>query len=662
MVEFLLSVLPTLTICIGLFFGSNHGLEDNHRKPVLIRVDPHITRQIDGISELDRKKYFNLSHSGHRFEEQISNPKVFNRVVKRLNVTFGRSLSPVGGATQNGKLLREDPQRPQFIDVEDARKKLEQRRKPPNRTMQKFFGDNLGVAAHGGKQSYPAFMGEHFSEHAKKAGGHAHALPENVEAAAELAAVAFKYGYNELLRPEFFEPINEPHWSYFSGTRLAEWHLATKRAFERQGLKTKVGGLCMSVCYMYKNNYKSWNGFRKFLDDTEAQLDFYSFHVYDYLDFEQNRFEGRIQSGLPLEGVLDLVSNYSNNQFGEEVKLVVSEHGGYMSEAKGPEKVIEQLAQSYFPGSGFDWVMEKRSILNYQHVSSILTNTMSFLDHPHIIQKAVPFILLESMNWDPEYYATLYTPYDFEDKNRWVASRNSDFFDFFRELEGRRVRIYSSDPDIQLQAFAAGKQLFVVLNNLSNQVEQLRFKIPAAKSYRIRRLGHGVDLRPYLTEEMNQELSELEIAGRESILIACRYDQLIPEKRVINEIPHYGDDVVKETTSRSGVKFEVKIDELQDIDYATLRIGFRRPADTNHKILVRLNGKKLDLNLEDCAPRLERDADFASTRFAIIQRDLLKPKNVVNIKFPDGKGGTVGSVVMRVAYNVESEKDDEKSN
>ena len=655
-------MLPTISICFALLIGSDNGLGANNRNSVLIRVDPHITRQIDGISELDRKKYFNLSHSGHRFEETISDKQIFNRVVKRLNITFGRSLSPVGGATQNGKLLREDPQRPHFVDVDDARKKLEQRRKLPNRSLQKYFGDNLGVAAHGGKQSYPAFMGAHYSEHAKKAGDHAHALPDNIEAAAELAAIAFKYGYNDLLRPEFFEPINEPHWSYFSGTKLAEWHLATKRAFEKHELTTKVGGLCMSVCYMFKNNYKTWNGFRKFLDDTEAELDFYSFHVYDYLDFEQDRFVGRIQSGLPLEGVLDLVSNYSSNQFGKEVKLVVSEHGGYMSEAKGPEKVIDQLAQSYFPGKGFDWVMQKRSILNYQHVSSILTNTMSFLDHPHIIQKAVPFILLESMDWDPEYYATLYSPFDFEDKKRWVASRNADFFEFFRDLKGRRVRIYSSDPDIQLQAFASGNQLFVVLNNLSHETANLRFKIPTATSYQIRRLGHGPDLRPYLTEEKTTELSEFEIAGRESVLIACRYDQFIPERRVVNEIPYYGDGVVKETTSRRGLKFEVKIDELENINYATLRIGFRRPADTDRKMLVRFNGNKVDLNLEDCAPRLERDADFASTRFAIVQRDKLKAKNTINIKFPDGKGGTVGSVVMRVAYNVESETTDEKSN
>ena len=51
--------------------------------------------------------------------------------------------------------------------------------------------------------------------------------------------------------------------------------------------------------------------------------------------------------------------------------------------------------QIYFPCPWFDWEVN-RSIAQFNKISGIIANTMVFMDHPHIVKKAVPFILLET--------------------------------------------------------------------------------------------------------------------------------------------------------------------------------------------------------------------------------------------------------------------------
>ncbi len=647
-----MSLAKAISFCA--LFSALANPESPDKKPVTIQVDPYTTRQIEGISELNRKKYFNLSDHGVKFESRIKDDEIWKRIVKDLNVTFGRSLGPIRSATANGKHVSEDPDRATYANLNEFNAFLNTKRYSPSRNMSKWFGKNLGVASHGGKDEYPEFMGRYFSESARQS-EHAHSLPDNVHAAAELAAAVFQNGFNDLDRPEFFEPINEPHWSYFKDQKLADWHLETLREFRANGIPTKVGGACMSVCYMYNQNYRSWQGFKNFLDNTDGQLDFYSFHVYDYLDFKEGEFVGRIQSGLPLEGVFDLVSSYSTQQFGRVMPIVVSEHGGYVSRNRGmhPDQVIDQIAQKHFPGTGFEWEMEKRSILDFNLVSSILTNTLGFMEHPHIVEKAVPFVLLESMDWNPKYYATLYTPYDFKDKKNWFATRNSDFFEFCSRVKGRRVKMYSSDRDVQLQAFADGKKLHVILNNLSNESEAINLKIPAAENYTVRRFGRSDDFRPYLTETKFKKLNSLQLEGREAIFITAEYGEQIKEKRAINEQVYYANEIIKEAKSTASVRFDVEVDGLANIDYGILRIGMRRPPGTNHSASVRLNGEEIAMPIEDCASRLENDKDFATTRIAYVNPNRLKLKNKITVRFPDGKGGTVGSAVLRIAKKIE---------
>ena len=107
-------------------------------------------------------------------------------------------------------------------------------------------------------------------------------------------------------------------------------------------------------------------------------------------------FVGSISSGLPEEGVFDALNAYYFNNTGDDFTYVASEHGGYISDKDNRDYALDMLADKYFPGSGFEHEMEKRSISNFIMVNSAIANTMVFMNHPHIVKKSVPFIRAES--------------------------------------------------------------------------------------------------------------------------------------------------------------------------------------------------------------------------------------------------------------------------
>ena len=622
---------------------------DRAETKIKITVDPFSIRNIQGISELNREAYFGICDPGTEFKKRCLKPSRYQWLIENNGITFGRTLQVVNGLDEYQKAIREDSYRPGFVDREFLLKKIKS--KPSSAEFKRDMNNRLDIAAHGFRNAFPEFMGIYQTDAALK-DKHAQRLPKNIEAAAELSALALKHRFTDFDRPKYYEPINEPHWSYLQSKHLADWHLATMKTVHREVPGVLVGGPCLAVPIWEKN-------LKPFIDDTDCKLDFYSFHIYDFLREKDGNFGGVIQSGLPLESLLDQIQNYTINSYGKEVDIVVSEHGGY-----GANELVQQLAvDANFEETGFEWEMKKRSIDDFNMVSSAIANTLVFMDHPHTVLKAVPFILMESMNWDPKYYATLYTARNFTDKADWLPSKKILFYRLFRDLRGNRIASSCPDPDIQTRAFVDGKNAFVVLNNLSDVNKFVSISLPRPTEMQVRRLGRNPDFTPYLAEakrpvggksattNTNQKASyDFRFQGRETVLVKLTYAKAIEPRQRINEVPCYGNRV--DITLDKGRKraFTVEIPNQGKLEYASLRIGVNRPPEFDKEISITVNGKPYRAPREKCANRLT-DKAYKSCKIIPLSPADLKTRNVIYISFPDGQTGSIGNVVIRAGFS-----------
>ncbi|MGC6455284.1 MAG: beta-agarase [Coraliomargaritaceae bacterium] len=637
-----LTLLSLLSIPAG-FLWAHSTREAGDTETAEIHIFPELTRAIGGVSELDRKRYFSVSDHGTGFDKRMPD-EIYDYLVNDLGITFGRQLGPVKWTASR---LPEDPNRPGYADVSSLKnQKLSQ----PGEQFMLDFGPNLDVAAHGNHNAYPAYMGKYQLEGAKYR-DKAEWVPENIDAAVELAAAVFEYNYNDFDRPKYFEPLNEPHWLYFKDQHFADWHMAIHKRFKEDFPEVEVGGMCQSVSYFYRENYQNFSGMQGFYDATDGQMDFYSFHSYDYFKWEDGDIRGRVQSGLPLEGNLDLLQNYAVLQHGKEVDVVVSEQGGYISvQPRGEydgEPVASLIAEKYFPEDTWENELKKRSVVSFVHISSIIANTLAFIDHPHTVKKSVPFLLPNTWAWDPKYYAGLFVPENYTDKSKWVPSPMLDFYKLFRDVEGRRVVAHSSDPDLQTRAFVDGSKLYLVINNQSWRPESLRLYGLPSRKVEMRRYGRNDDFTAYY-KESKKRLSKraMEIAGRETVVFVVDTKSIIQEENVLNEISCYGDQTRVLLSEKPSIHVAVPTD--QEIEYAYLRIGLTRVPGLNKQPVVLLNGKELDVPLEDCADRFDI-SEYGTTKIIPVDPYDLKAMNRVEVSFPDGDDGAIGSVVLRVA-------------
>jgi len=648
-----LSILTLVSFSEGL--RANDDSSDKRRmkkNKATVTVELGTTRAIEGISMLQRNRYFTISDDGVGFEQRVGSQERYRYLIDELQVNFGRRLGPV---KRWARSVKEDPDRLGYADLSSLSQNTAPR---PSKAFQGDFPSGLDIAAHGSPGAYPDFMGKFKTkELAETSHKHSQSIPKNLEASAELAEAVLLNRYSKFDRPRYFEPINEPHWSLIKTQQLADWHVALRQRLKNSLPDVQVGGPCMPVCYFYRSNYRSFEALKGFMAMTQGKLDFYSFHVYDYHRWQNDRLEGRIQSGLPLEGVLDLFQNHAINTYGRPMGVVVSEQGGYIHNTpKGDfdgDKVASEILALVDPDADtttWEYEMRKRSIVNFNCISSFVANTLGFMDHPHTVKKSVCFTQLNTWAWGPAYYAQMFVPYQYTDKERWVETDMTKFFRLFRSVNGRRVKAICDSPDLQTRAFVDGHKMWLVMNNQSD--EEFSVDIDGLKSPKItiRRLGQNQDFTTAYSEETMATPEEVVVAGRQTIVVEAEFPQPIEAVRTVNEVACYGNKITQPVSDATfGITMPATT-QGKTIDYAQLRIGLTRSPESDRRPIVHLNGKRLTVPSEICSDRLT-DREYASTKLIPVNPADLKSKNKVTIRFADGNDGSIGSVVLRVAVD-----------
>lgn len=617
---------------------------------IKITVNPRQTIDFMGVRTFERQKHINLAANVNEIEGDINTESSrFDEYFNDLEMHVGRRLNLVKAEYQWGKSVREDKNRPGYADLDYMKKKCN----PDEAQLdvwKPLFGDRQDLALHDAHNTYPEFIGLYGLD---DAGGQK--FPKNNKAAGELAANLLKYAFTDFTRPSFYEPVNEPHWRYGSTAHFCDHHVQIKNAVDQLGLDVQVGGPCFSVSYFYKNEYKATKQMVEFMKGTDFKLDFYSFHTYDYMRWnkDEKKFTGAITSGLPLEGVFDALASYTYNQFGRTFKYVASEHGGYLSNKENRLEGLNYLADTYFPGKGFNHEIKKRSIENFLMVNSAIGNTMAFMDNPHIVNKSVPFILLESSKWDPKYYASLLVKDNFDKKSEFFTeSKLIDFYKFFEDVRGRRVVMNCADNDIQHFAYVDGKKLIMLFHNLSEVDGEIDIDLSAynqkPRKMRVRRLGReDKSFLPFMKKEKLKAGEKLHIGPQQSIALFVTYKKEIEEDQTLKMHIDYAK--TQNVQFKGARTFQMPCTlKKKEVAYAQLRVGINRKHDFSKEVHIFLNGTKLDTPVPDCAPTVDTaKSGYTTTHKILVPVDLLRRNNQVKVAFADGKAGGVGAVVLR---------------
>ena len=121
-----------------------------------VTVSPETQRFINGQSELNRIKYFNICGGGTNFYQSCPLDEG-DHLLNDLNISFGRHLGLMVSPTRSGR-VREDPSRPGFADPSSVEAHYGEHRANDPRLKEKFR-ENLDIILHGRGNPFPDFMG-----------------------------------------------------------------------------------------------------------------------------------------------------------------------------------------------------------------------------------------------------------------------------------------------------------------------------------------------------------------------------------------------------------------------------------------------------------------------------------------------------------------------
>ncbi|MFR9651109.1 MAG: hypothetical protein SNG35_03685 [Rikenellaceae bacterium] len=614
---------------------------------------PTVSKSINGVKEFNREKFINLGSNSEAGERLNSDDRKY--LFEDLEIKVGRGLGMVSGESKWNKTLREDPNRAGYADIDYLRTNIKSNDEGNLEYYKRLFGDNEGMAFHDSHNAYPEFMAKYNLVPTSKEDQ----FPENNDAAGEIVANILKYKFSDFTRPQFYEPVNEPKWQYWKDQRFIEHHTEIKRHVDAMGLNVKVGGPCLSVSNFYGNGFKNTKQVTDFIDATENKLDFYSFHTYDYITWDSDKREwaGEINAGAPLEGVFDAISSYTYNKYGTEWSYVASEHGGYLpAKSYGPgvndqrSESLKDIAATYLkPDSGFDYDMELRSIENFLMVSSAISNTFVFMNQPHIVLKAVPFILLDTSKWNTHYYASLCVKENFDKRSpNFYITKLSYFYEFFKGVEGDIVHSWCDSGDLQHIAYRNDKELILLYHNVSVESGEVKLNFNEykgkIKGATIRRVGYYEDSRkPYLTEEAMKSSDSFKISPRESVAI------FIPlnggESRQLEERANYANE--QSVQFKGSHTFSLDIKDAAEVEESFLRVGINRPNGVTDGITIKLNGEQLATETETSANRYNGKRGYTTTRIIHLPKGAVKASNTIEVSVADDGEVGVGAVVIR---------------
>ncbi|MEM9917250.1 MAG: T9SS type A sorting domain-containing protein [Bacteroidota bacterium] len=610
---FSLKVLPLYLIFCGWYTPSKAQIK------TVVDVNLNTQRSTEGVSTFDRDVFINL-HSSHTMNDWENYE--LNEVVNELGINFGRS---VGGVTWQMNRIREAPDRPGFFDLSHMATLGKQNRDfySSRTSIHPYEPGTFVMTSH----TSPLFPNGTATSQGWQ--------PAAYEAVGQFYAYLLKeyYGGNGESKPDYVEVINEPfvHAGDLNTTtaELSRFHNVVADSIRFHNPEVAVGGYTAAWPEFERNNFGVWdNTWRTFIDIAGENMDFLSFHLYDtpIPNDEKQR------KGSNVEAIFDMIEQYSMLQLKEVKPMLISEYGACCADWEGP----------YY---------EERDWMQLKSISSI---TMSIMERPHKILKAIPFIVDKAI-WYSNSNGYPYPYVLLENTNggfQWEYTHLRKYYELWSEVSGERVDSWAHDPDIQIDAYVQGNKAFVILNNLEHDDRLVQLNVFETtgndiQSVFIKHL-HAINNIPQLSKTTESVPPDQFLLGAEATaILEYTFADQIEGRQKQEEKKYYSDKYLQSITANSPRSFRISDVVKADHGEATLRLGLGRAHNKSLQPQVTFNGTPVDVP-DDWRGYDQRNRnDFFGIIEIPIPYELVEQDNTISVRLDDS-GGHISTVSLQV--------------
>lgn len=456
--------------------------------------------------------------------------------------------------------------------------------------------------------------------------------------------------------PEYIEPFNEPmvhaneyypEWreskKYVTEktdvviTKICEFHRDLGQAIHNtpELANLKVMGYASAFPKFEQNDFDLWRKrYAKFIDIAGEDVDVFSVHLYDSSGEPGINNSGGKRSGSNTEAILDLIETYSFIKLGVVKPLAVTEYGRLVNNQ--PNWANGNGEHNYEP------------VENAQAVRSQLHMVMSFMNRADHFEVAIPFNTDQRDPTTQFSKATLWTTVDGQVE---LTSRKY-FYEMLKDIKGERVRVVSSNVDVQTQAFASGSELYVMLNNLNPDPQTVELQmVDADQVFAIttKRLKVFADKVPEFTVATSTSAPEaLSLDYGETVVLTYSFSEPIAFTNSIRSKKYYANTYLQPIVANQATSFAFDGVDTGEGE-AWLRVGVGRAHGLSLAPDITINGSSLPYSGDVIRGYDQKNRDqFFGTLEIPVPLDLLQQgANEVSVSFSDN-GGYVSSVILQV--------------
>ncbi|TSE06472.1 MULTISPECIES: T9SS type A sorting domain-containing protein [Aquimarina] len=476
------------------------------------------------------------------------------------------------------------------------------------------------------------------------------------EVGAAWAAEYYKNHVNDTGRPEFFEPMNEPF--VHSGdavfaeqqpdgqkmrVRMAEWFGAIGKKFDEtpELAKMKVIGYSSAWPSMELWDFGHWDTRMKmFMDVAGEHMDAFATHLYDGINVtgQDNK-----RSGSNSEAILDLIETYSYTKWGVVKPHAITEYGG--------------IERGYPAGYS-----DIKSALTLKSINSILFN---LLDREDRMAISIPFITgkatwyINASNNYQTYVPALWRPLTIiptDNPNRpiladWSYTSKIDFYKLWSDVEGKRIHVNSSNPDVQIHGFTKNNKVYVALNNLDDTAQSITLNmisdLQGVEKVRVKSLKIYDNANPVYTDiEIEKIPNTIVLIPNETVVLEYTFGTTLVFSNAIRSTNYYSDKHLQKIEANTEISFAYNGVNIGS-GYATLKMAIGRKHNKSKSPIVKINGIEVHVPSNWKGYDQKNRDDFFGTIDVPFPMGLLKVDNTITVNFPDS-GGRVSSMILEV--------------